>query len=33
LWFLLARIKTLTHLPMEEIFNDGQAPSKNSTEM
>lgn len=33
LWFLLHRIKALTHLKLEDIFNDGQAPTKTTTEM
>ncbi|MEY4589231.1 MAG: hypothetical protein RL497_1307 [Pseudomonadota bacterium] len=33
LWFLLHRIKALTHLGMDQIFNDGQAPTKTTTEM
>jgi hypothetical protein len=33
LWFLLHRIKALTHLKLEDIFNDGQPSSKTTTEM
>jgi hypothetical protein len=33
LWFLLTRIKALTHLNLEDVFNDGQATSKTTSEM
>jgi hypothetical protein len=33
LWYLLTRIKTLTHLNLEDVFNDSQATSKTTTEM
>lgn len=33
LWYLLNRIKSLTHLKFEDIFNDGQANSKTTADM
>ncbi|MFO1370675.1 MAG: VC0807 family protein [Marinagarivorans sp.] len=33
LWYLLNRIKSLTHLKLEEIFNDGQTETKTTADM